>query len=484
MRIRRSSIVISPDPSRVLLRPFIPANESRIRRIIERVLSLSETEIAARHASVMDDFSSRHVDITRVLNRHFQLVRAWLPNGRKLSEKQKSVIGAYFTSEYSVESAAIFNPSIVPHPDQSGLAAGAQRFVMSLRATGEGHISSLVFRTGILDCSSNLSLDFPSKYVCSALPRPEAVYDKKCFVLKLSEMRLDSDFSRKIMQPLAPLFTIAALMESLKTVTGNYRRVSQADRLISDKMLWLACSNYEIVFAPGRPLSERIVFPASPSEQNGIEDARFVLFTGDDGSRSYYATYTAYDGKVILPQIMETADFSHFKMITLNGKAVENKGMALFPRKINGKYAMLSRQDNENLFLMYSDNIHFWQEAQLIGRPSHAWEFVQLGNCGSPIETEAGWVVLTHGVGPMRTYCIGALLLDLADPSKIIGRLKTPLLEPLKTEREGYVPNVVYTCGAMVNNDELFIPYAMSDRSAGFASVALRNLIAALKAQE
>jgi len=215
LRIRRSSIVISPDPSRVLLRPFIPANESRIRRIIERVLSLSETEIAARHASVMDDFSSRHVDITRVLNRHFQLVRAWLPNGRKLSEKQKSVIGAYFTSEYSVESAAIFNPSIVPHPDQSGLAAGAQRFVMSLRATGEGHISSLVFRTGILDCSSNLSLDFPSKYVCSALPRPEAVYDKKCFVLKLSEMRLDSDFSR----------ILSYIFVGFNTVNAHWERV-------------------------------------------------------------------------------------------------------------------------------------------------------------------------------------------------------------------------------------------------------------------
>ena len=296
--------------------------------------------------------------------------------------------------------------------------------------------------------------------------------------MKLSEMGLINDYSIHVLDLLKDTFTLSEMTDSLKEITFNSnRQKSQADKLTSDKILWLAFSNYETELPAAKGLSDFVIFPASPTEQNGIEDARFVLFTDDDGSKIYYATYTAYDGKAILPQLSETKDFSRFKMITLNGKAVENKGMALFPRKINGKYAMLSRQDNENLFLMYSDNIHFWHETHIIMKPTYEWEFVQIGNCGSPIETDAGWIVLTHGVGPVRRYCISAILLDKDDPTRIIGRLKEPLIIPNEIERSGYVPNVVYTCGALIHNQNLILPYAMSDRITTIAIFNLKKLL-------
>jgi predicted GH43/DUF377 family glycosyl hydrolase len=242
----------------------------------------------------------------------------------------------------------------------------------------------------------------------------------------------------------------------------------------------LASSNYEVQFQPEQRLSERILFPASPSQSNGIEDARFVCFQNDDGTHVYYATFTAFDGKLVLPQLVETSDFLHFRFITLNGPAAENKGMAIFPRKINGLYAILSRQDNENIYLMFSDNIHFWYEPKMILKPTFPWELVQVGNCGSPIETDAGWLVLSHGVGPMRKYCIGAFLLDRDNPAKVIGRLREPLLEPNENEREGYVPNVVYTCGALLHHGQLMIPYGLADYATSFATVALDEVLAAM----
>jgi predicted GH43/DUF377 family glycosyl hydrolase len=247
------------------------------------------------------------------------------------------------------------------------------------------------------------------------------------------------------------------------------------------KILALAQSNYEVHFPPDSRLSERVLFPVTPSQSNGIEDARFVLFQDDDGSRTYYATYTAYDGKFVLPQFIETPDFLHFKFITLNGRAVQNKGMALFPRKINGRYAMLGRQDQENLYLMFSDDLHFWNTAQPLLQPAFPWEFIQLGNCGSPIETEAGWLVLSHGVGAMRKYCIGAFLLDRHDPAKVIGRLREPLIKPDENEREGYVPNVVYSCGSLVFERQLIVPYAMSDYATTFATLPLDEVLAAME---
>jgi predicted GH43/DUF377 family glycosyl hydrolase len=246
-------------------------------------------------------------------------------------------------------------------------------------------------------------------------------------------------------------------------------------------MLLLAESNYEVRFAPGKPVSQRVIFPSTPSQSNGIEDARFVRFEKDDGAFTYYATYTAYDGKIILPQLLETPDFIHFKFFTLNGPAVQNKGMALFPRKIDGHYAMLSRQDDENILLMFSDNIHFWHTSKVLLSPAEPWEFIKMGNCGSPIETKAGWLVLSHGVGAMRKYCLGAFLLDLKDPTRVLGRLRAPLLAPNEAEREGYVPNVVYTCGALLHGRELFNPYAMSDSATTFATVNVEELLAAME---
>ena len=257
--------------------------------------------------------------------------------------------------------------------------------------------------------------------------------------------------------------------------------MAQEDQDEAQGIWMLARSNYEVQFQEDLEVSQRILFPATPSQRNGVEDARFVYFQNDDGTHIYYATFTAYDGRVIVPELVETSDFLHFRFITLNGQAAENKGMALFPRKVNGLYAMLSRQDNENIYLMFSDNVHFWNETQVILKPAFSWELVQLGNCGSPIETDAGWLVLSHGVGPMRQYCIGAFLLDRDDPSKVIGRLREPLLKPNQEEREGYVPNVVYTCGALIHNGELVIPYGLADHATGFATVPLEEVLAAME---
>jgi len=257
--------------------------------------------------------------------------------------------------------------------------------------------------------------------------------------------------------------------------------MAKEDQEAARGMWLLARSNYEVQFFPEQELSERVLFPATPSQRNGIEDSRFVRFRNDDGSSVYYATFTAYDGRVVSPELVETCDFLRFRFITLNGPAAQNKGMALFPRKIDGRFAMLSRQDNENIHLMFSDNVHFWNEFKVLLEPTYSWELIQLGNCGSPIETDAGWLVLSHGVGPMRRYCIGAFLLDRDDPSKVIGRLREPLLKPNESEREGYVPNVVYTCGALVHNGELIIPYGLADHATGFATVPLTEVLAAMQ---
>jgi predicted GH43/DUF377 family glycosyl hydrolase len=260
--------------------------------------------------------------------------------------------------------------------------------------------------------------------------------------------------------------------------------MAQEDQSEAQGIWMLARSNYEVQFQPEKELSGRILFPATPSQRNGIEDARFVYFQNEDGTHTYYATFTAYDGKVVMPELVETSDFRLFRFISLNGPAAQNKGMAIFPRKINGLYAMLSRQDNENIYLMFSDNVHFWNERKILLQPKFSWELVQLGNCGSPIETDAGWLVLSHGVGPMRKYCIGAFLLDREIPGKVIGRLREPLLQPNQDERKGYVPNVVYTCGALLHQGELIIPYGLADHATGFATVRLDEVLAAMHSED
>ena len=475
--IKNTGVVISPDRECVIIRPYIPGDHSRIPKIVSRVMALDESAAEKELTKIERDFSSRHHNLDAILARQYEIIRAYMPPDLAPSKMRILLIGAYFIGERSYESTALFNPSIVAHPDQSDLPAGSLRFIISLRATGEGHISALTFRSGIIDKGGSVIIDKDSGLACTAKLKPSALYDKICFIGKLYEMGLANDCSSSIMDTLPDEFKMGTLQDNVGVYEAGHDPITQTDRLTCDKIMWLARCNYEASFDPSPPLSERVLFPFSPSEQNGIEDARFVFFRDDNGSGRYYATYTAYDGKFILPQLMETEDFTHFKMITLNGRAAVNKGMALFPRKINGRYAMISRNDNENLFLMYSDNVHFWHEAVPIMEPLYPWEFVQIGNCGSPIETERGWLLLTHGVGPMRQYSIGAALLDREDPSRVLGRLKEPLIHWIDESRSGYVPNVVYSCGSMVHGDTVIIPYALSDQQTTVALVSLGSIL-------
>ncbi len=437
------------------------------------VMALSESEVETLLAQVEAEFGDRHVKIREFLRRRFAQVRPWLRSGQLFSDARQLLLGAYFTHEYSLEAAALFNPSIVPHPDQSDVAPGSLRFTLSLRATGEGHISSITFRTGYLDDQGAITIHAPTRYSLEPAQVPSASYEKPVFARKLAELGLAGDFTRQALEGLGDAFTL----EQLQAVLAH----NQEQTGVARKILALAESNYEVRFDPDTRLSERVLFPVTPSQRNGIEDARFVLFTNEDGTRTYYATYTAYDGTLILPQFIETLDFLHFKFITLNGPAARNKGMALFPRKVNGLYAMLGRQDYENIYVIFSDHLHFWDTATLVVKPKFPWEFIQMGNCGSPIETDAGWLVLSHGVGPMRKYCIGAFLLDRDDPTRVLGRLREPLIRPTENEREGYVPNVVYSCGSLVHGKLLVIPFAMSDYATTFATVPVADVLAAME---
>ena len=478
----RHDIMLLPESTRVLIRPFIPTEKQRVDAIISRALAFSEEEVAAKLQDVHHEFDARHYDIEDLLWKHFLKVQPHISSQSPLSTARELLIGALFSGEYSLESAALFNPSIVPHPDQSGVPKGGLRFVMSLRATGEGHISSIEFRAGIVGSNGQITLDPVSRYVTLPELVPNPSYRKKSFILKFHEMGFDNDYSAAVLAPLDNLFTREDLNKSVGTVRDDFQPGNLDLQRTLECIQWLADSNYELRFSPKLGMSERIIFPVSANESNGIEDARFVRFVDDDGTVMYYCTYTAYNGRAILPQFLETQDFLHFRVLTLNGSAVQNKGMALFPRRIDGRYVMLSRQDDENLFIMFSDNPHYWSDPQILMRPVEAWEAVKVGNCGSPIETKAGWLVLTHGVGPMRKYCIGAILLDLEDPTKVIGRLKEPLLSAEGNEREGYVPNVVYSCGSLIHDNKLILPYAMSDIATAIVSVDLDKLLAALLA--
>ena len=478
--VTRTGIVLKPDASRVLFRPFAPPGDERPLRVLARVLALPEKEVVEMLAQVLAEFKTRHQRLHDYFLVRYEFVRRLLPTDQPLSDERKLLIGAYFTHEYSLEAAALFNPSIVQHPDQSGLADGSLRFVLSLRATGEGHISSITFRTGTIDAQGKIVMDTPSRYVTTPDHIPPTSYNKGIFWHQLQELGIADNIAETILKTLHDSFTVDELgQEILYLRRYAHHRNTEFDRTAS-RLLNLAKSNYEVVYSPDQPLTERVIFPNAPSESNGIEDARFVRFVEDNGVATYVATYTAYDGRVTIPQLLETDDFLRFRICTLNGPEVQNKGMALFPRRIRGQYVMLSRQDAENLYLMYSDDLHFWHTKVPLLKPTYSWEFLQVGNCGSPIETEAGWLVISHGVGPMRKYSIGAFLLDLNDPSRVIGRLALPLLSPDESEREGYVPNVVYSCGSLVHAGQLILPYAMSDTSSSFATVPLSELLKAM----
>ena len=508
IHVRRTGITLYPDRTRVLLRRFHLMSDQRVITMCAEVLALPECEVRALWEQMLAGFGERHLKIREFFRRRFDEVRPYLltdlrvgeflrrrsddvrpglVTGESLSEERELLLGGYFSHEYSIESAALFNPSIVAHPDQSGVAPGSLRFILSLRAVGEGHVSSVTFRTGRLDASGNITVDVPSRYILEPAPVPNVTHSKQLFERKLPGLGLAGGFSQRVLQTLGDSFTLDELRVGISLSVSQLRvpnhetEVNLETEAIARRILILARSTYEVQFAPDSRLSERVLFPTTPSQSHGIEDARFVSFRDEDGTRTYFATYTAYNGKAIQPQFLETSDFLHFKFTTLNGPAVQDKGMALFPRKIKGLYAMLSRQDGENIYVMFSDHLHFWNNAQLVLKPEFPWEFIQLGNCGSPIETDAGWLVLSHGVGPMRKYCIGAFLLDRDDPTKLIGRLHEPLIEPNEDEREGYVPNVVYSCGALLHGRQLIIPYAMSDYATTFATLSLDEVLAAMQ---
>ncbi len=425
----RQALHLRPDPARVVVRPFKPATEprdlnptdkTRANHIVDRVLALDAATVASQLADVLENFLGRHRNLLQTFEARAAEMEAAFAMHAPFTQDQRRLIGAYFLHEYSFEAAALFNPSIVSHPDQSGVPAGARRFILSLRATGEGHVSSLTFRSGHIQADGSVSVDPPAR--------------------------------------------LAA--------------VPQVSGLPADPNADADC--VELVFRPDEDISERVIFPVLPSQSNGIEDARFVEFV-DAGERTFYATYTAYTGRAIRSELIETRDFVTFRMTPLKGTAARNKGMALFPRKIGGKYAMIARQDNENLYLIYSDDLYTWNGGQAILRPEFPWEFVQIGNCGSPIELDEGWLLLTHGVGPVRRYSIGAVLLDKADPSKVLARSREPLVRPEPAEREGYVPNVVYTCGGMRHGERVILPYAVSDTYCSVATMKIAALIENLR---
>ncbi|HQF38323.1 MAG TPA: glycoside hydrolase family 130 protein [Opitutaceae bacterium] len=479
--VNRAEIFINPDRARVLIRPFTPASEQRIVKIIARLLALDEAEIEALLAQVLTEFAGRHQKTHELFLERFEFVRPFLITDRELTESRRLVIGAYFTHEYSLEAAALFNPSIVPHPDQSGLPAGTLRFVLSLRATGEGHVSSITFRTGTVDSENRIVINTPTRFVTEPQPVADEPFARPRFGRQLAELGFAGEFTRRILTALGETFSLADLRAAVALVQNQMGPAEPANLLgAAEAILSLALSNYRVRFPADQRMSERVIFPHSPSQRNGIEDARFVRFRRDDGTHTYFATYTAYDGRTTEPQLLQTDDFLDFTFRTLSGAAVQNKGLALFPRRIGGRYAMLARQDNENIYFMLSEDLHFWRTTTLILKPTFAWEFVQLGNCGSPIETEYGWLVLSHGVGAMRKYSIGAFLLDRADPTKVLGRLREPLITPTEDEREGYVPNVVYSCGSLVHGRELIIPYAVSDFATRFATVPVAAVLAGM----
>ena len=477
---RRKSKVMEAKIGRVITRPYLPSGEERIRNVIKRVLSLDESEARTLLENLLQDFSHRHRYFREILERNFKRVANFVSNADQVPKQRRLLIGAYFTAEYSVEAAALFNPSIVRVPNQEADPEGSCRFVMSFRATGEGHISSIEFRSGIIDTNNDIYFDALSDYVETPEIHPNPGYDRHLFRLKLQEMGASNVVTDQLLNRLPDSFTFNDLQGKIAELQNNGQFPPQEKTDAIDMALWLARSNYEILFRKEPPISERVIFPVSESERKGIEDARFVRFVDDDGTVTYYATYTAYNGETILPQLIETRDFLSFKVMTLNGAQVQGKGMALFPRKIQGKYVMLSRQDGVNNAIMFSENLHFWQQAEILQKPEFPYEFIQMGNCGSPIETPEGWLVVTHGVGPMRTYGLGIELLGLDDPTRIIGRTEGPILVPNAHEREGYVPNVVYSCGALIHQDELIIPYASGDQRCSIATLQVPPLMAGL----
>jgi predicted GH43/DUF377 family glycosyl hydrolase len=483
--LTRTRLRLKPDATRTLSHLFIPGQEtllqgdSRAKVVIDRVLAMSEDEIDRTLARTRGRFADRYRDLDATLEINFDLVAHRLGGAIGVSGARRLLIGAYFTQQYSLEAAALFNPSIVPHPDQSGCGQGELRFVMSLRAVGEGHLSSIEFRTGLISADSVVTVDEPGQFLETGKSR-SGRYDRGVFQEKVAEAGHEGEDAQFLWSRLPPRFGLAELDAAIDELSGQQATRGDSAALV-DRVRWAAASSYQVEFDEQYPLSERVLWPTGPAESHGMEDARFVRFAGGEGP-AYCATYTAFDGSGISSHLLETEDFLTFTVAQLAGRATRNKGMALFPRRIDGRYAALSRWDRESNAIAYSDDRRRWDSAVTVHAPEHPWELIQLGNCGSPIETPAGWLVFTHGVGPMREYAIGAILLDLDQPERLISALAEPLLVADESERDGYVPNVVYSCGSLLHNGTIVMPYGCSDSSVRIATIDLASLLAELTA--
>lgn len=482
--IDRSPVKVYPDPKRVIARFFFSQDE-RAKELINKVMALSDEEVFGIISPILQEYSKRHRNITNKLNRHCVKVKRLITELEidfdSIKQYRKLLIGSYFTHEYSIESAAFFNPSIVEDPDQTELVDGQKRMIVSFRAVGEGHISSIVFRRAMVEKNGDITVIPSGNYIDEAEIIKNAIYVKKLFFKKAAENNIENKVLENVKEKLGDKFEYHELRNVIMDLK-NQQETEEA-RLEYSKVLWLSDSYHDISFSKDTDISDRVIFPISQFERKGIEDARFVRFIKDDGSVIYYATYTAYDGELIMPKLLQTNDFYDFNICPLYGEGAQNKNLALFPRKINGKYAMMSRIDGWNNYIMYSDKIQIWENPMMLQQPKSTWEYIQIGNCGSPIETEDGWLIITHGVGPMRRYCLGASLLKLDDPSVEVGRLSEPLIIPNKDEREGYVPNALYSCGSIIHNNKLIIPYGMSDYCSSFATVDINSLLDKLKSR-
>ena len=477
LHVNRINLRLNPDFKKVIPR-FFNSGIDRSRILISRVLALTEEDASSLLNKVLEEFSPRYHRIEGIFVKHFELIKYLLHPAEQesLSEQKKLLLGSYFTMEYSLEAAALFNPSVVKDPDQSGARAGEIKVIISFRATGESHISSLVFKRGTLDKKACIHFEPSGKFLTEGILTQKNKINRENFEELLSHLSLPEDIRSQIIEQVNDPFYYKDIEMVLKTALQPIESAIERKRL-KYEILDVVNTNYELRFDPKTHPSERVIFPVTYAEKNGIEDARFVEFTDENGESEFIATYTAYDGLTIRPHLIETRDFLYFKVSPLHGKAAVNKNLALFPRKIKGRFAMVGRIDGFNNYLMFSDDLYLWEEAELWQEPKRPWEYVQIGNGGSPIETEKGWLVITHGVGPMRKYCLGASLFDLEDPRIELGRLQEPLLMPNEDERHGYVPNVVYSCGSLVHGEHLFIPYAVSDHATSFATIPLADLL-------
>ncbi|MEN6521394.1 MAG: glycoside hydrolase family 130 protein [Armatimonadota bacterium] len=480
VQVERLPIRIEPDPRHVLSR-FFPADEQQTRRRISRVIALSEDDTERILSQLVEQYTGEHYDITAVWQENFHRVESMLPeNCPSLSQARQQLIGAYFTMDYAVEAVALFNPSIVEAIDQSGMSPGSTRFGMSLRAVGEGHVSSIVMRNGVIDADNNITLDRPSATRRALVEEVNPEFQTALIRRTLQNLGALGNLEELVLDRSGEMVSLAEVYSELERVREEVSSPAQWQQA-RDNLVSLMESNYRLKIPEGAGLSELVIFPVSQNESRGIEDLRLVKFTEDSGNVTICGTYTAFNGYTIFPTMLVVRGNGSVQSHTMSGRHAQNKGMALFPRKINGKFVMSGRLDGENLYIMESDNPLVWNEGRISQKPKYWWQFSVIGNCGSPIETKDGWLMLTHGVGPMRQYSIGAVLLDLEDPTRIIGELEEPLISPSEDERVGYVPNVVYTCGAMVHNSSLIIPYAVSDVVTKFARVDLEELLSALR---